>query len=59
GQGPAEVCGVYSACEKGHCMNGPKLPCPAGKFGSSAQETRLLCSGVCPAGFFWPEGSTR
>lgn len=40
-------------------MDGVKLPCPAGRFGTSAQETSPLCSDVCPSGFFCSEGSAR
>lgn len=59
-KGPAEVRGVSSPCERGHyCTNGIKRPCPAGRFGSSAQETSSLSSDFCPAGFFCPEGSAR
>jgi len=59
-QGPLEICGVSSGCEKGHyCMNGVKFPCAAGTFGSSAEETSFFCSGPCPEGSFCPEGSAR
>ncbi|CAM9741308.1 unnamed protein product, partial [Ectocarpus sp. 13 AM-2016] len=48
-----------SACEQGHfCTYGVKLPCAPGGFGSYTEETSFLCSGLCPAGSFCPEGSS-
>lgn len=40
-----------------YCINGIKLLCPSGRFGNQMQLSSQNCSGVCPAGFFCPEGS--
>lgn len=60
-KGPLDLlCGASSRCERGHyCVNGFMLPCPAGRFGSSSEETGRLCSGPCPEGFFCPGGTSR
>ena len=33
------------------------LPCPAGRFGSTALLTNSSCTGTCLAGYYCPEGS--
>lgn len=46
-------------CEPGYyCLNGVRVKCPAGTFGSLGQETRPLCAGSCAAGYYCPLGST-
>lgn len=45
-------------CEPGHfCVQGIRFPCPGGRFGASARETRSECQGECSAGWYCPEGS--
>eukprot|EP00752_Nemacystus_decipiens_P010517 g9365.t1 len=45
-------------CEPGHfCVQGVRFPCPAGRFGARARETRPACQGDCAAGWYCPEGS--
>ena len=46
-------------CEPGYyCLNGVRVKCPGGAFGSLGQETRPLCAGLCAAGYYCPLGST-
>jgi hypothetical protein len=35
------------------------LPCPAGRWGRRAGLETKLCEGVCPAGFYCPEGTVE
>ncbi|CAM9924988.1 unnamed protein product, partial [Laminaria digitata] len=45
-------------CEPGHfCVQGTRFPCPAGRFGSAARETRPECEGECAGGWYCPEAS--
>lgn len=47
-------------CNLGHyCMNGVQIPCPSGVFGGSLGLHDPACSGVCPAGYYCPTGSTN
>lgn len=39
------------------CVDGRRALCPAGRYGGKVQETSPLCSGICRAGFYCPEGS--
>lgn len=41
-----------------YCDRGKKWKCPAGKFGNQIGLSTPACSGVCPEGFYCPEGST-
>ena len=48
------------ACEPGYYCDprwGVKQPCPAGTYGISSHLKSPLCSGVCPRGFYCPEGT--
>jgi hypothetical protein len=54
---PFNSCSGYRDCEPGYyCLNGVKKPCPAGTFGGSSRLNTTACSGLCPAGFYCPEG---
>eukprot|EP01029_Cantina_marsupialis_P013730 TRINITY_DN303_c0_g1_i2.p1 TRINITY_DN303_c0_g1~~TRINITY_DN303_c0_g1_i2.p1 ORF type:complete len:805 (-),score=180.21 TRINITY_DN303_c0_g1_i2:1071-3212(-) len=46
------------SCLKGHyCVNGLRIICPAGNYGSTTGLSTSLCSGQCASGFYCPEGS--
>jgi hypothetical protein len=53
GFGGEELCPVGS-----YCINGTRMNCPAGYYGSKRQEVNATCSGMCPAGFFCPGGTS-
>jgi hypothetical protein len=56
---PFDNCSGYRKCEIGHyCENGIKNMCPSGFYGSSPGLNSSLCSGLCPAGFYCPQGSS-
>lgn len=43
---------AQAECEPGYyCLDGVRLPCPAGTFGLSGGLTSPSCSGPCPAGY--------
>ncbi len=45
-------------CEYGHyCSDGQKKECPGGTYGNSTGLSTVLCSGICRAGFYCPQGS--
>lgn len=47
-------------CEPGFfCIDGIKKKCPPGTFGSSSGLSSSSCSGLCPAGFFCPIGTSN
>jgi hypothetical protein len=47
-----------SVCPVGHyCVNGVRLPCPAGRYGDSPGLSSASCSGVCVAGYYCPVAS--
>ncbi|KDO25587.1 hypothetical protein SPRG_08886 [Saprolegnia parasitica CBS 223.65] len=51
---------AQAPCEPGaFCKYGLQYPCPGGRYGSAAQETSSLCTGLCQRGFYCPPGSTR
>lgn len=52
---------VYEVlCEKGsYCTDGVKRACAAGVWGGEEGMVGKKCSGVCPAGFMCPVGSTE
>ena len=57
-KGPWGKCSGFTTCEKGtFCINGIKESCPAGTYGETDGLTSNVCSGLCPAGYFCPEGS--
>lgn len=39
-------------------MNGIRIPCPSGRYGSTAGLSEASCSGPCREGFYCPTGST-
>jgi len=48
-----------SPCPPGvFCVGGHQTPCPAGRYGSAAAETRPDCEGGCAPGHYCPQGST-
>jgi hypothetical protein len=48
-----------AVCPVGHyCIDGVKLKCPAGTYGSDVGAQSDACSGPCTGGFFCGEGST-
>jgi hypothetical protein len=52
--------GSESQCEPGwYCQSGRRVQCPAGRFGVERGETRLGCSGMCPAGHFCGMGTAE
>lgn len=42
-----------------YCINGIKKLCPAGRYGSNVQNIDPLCTGLCLAGYWCPEGSIK
>ncbi len=51
---------AQAKCEAGHyCSGGVRSKCPAGVFGSAEGLTTAECSGVCPIGYFCPEGTVN
>lgn len=47
-------------CEPGYfCIDGARLPCPAGSYGSSLGLSSPSCSGPCPAGYYCGEGLAK
>jgi hypothetical protein len=47
-------------CDRGaYCINGVKTLCPAGRYGAEVQSIDPLCSGICMAGYWCPEGSIK
>lgn len=45
-------------CEPGHyCVDGVRIPCPAGVYGSTFGLTDPACSGTCAAGYYCPQAS--
>ena len=50
---------TIDACPLGHyCLGGVSYPCPAGTYGNSTGLSYPACSGLCPMGFYCPEGSS-
>ena len=46
-------------CPRGsYCVDGVRLPCAAGRYGSTVANTNSSCSGLCTEGYFCPEGSS-
>ncbi len=55
---PFSSCAGFRDCEPGHyCMNAVKMPCPEGYFGNVSSLSTEECSGVCPKGFYCPQGT--
>lgn len=50
------LCPIGSYCIPG---TDKKQLCPSGRYGSRQGETSSLCTGLCAAGYFCPEGSVR
>lgn len=49
----------FGPCTAGsYCVLGVSHLCPAGRYGSLQNESRLECQGDCEEGYFCPEGST-
>ena len=42
-----------------YCVSGTILPCPPGVYGLDEGLSSPSCSGVCPPGYYCPEGSTN
>lgn len=50
--------GDQSPCPTGtYCSGGIRYSCPAGRYGSRAQEYQQNCTGVCRPGYYCPEES--
>jgi hypothetical protein len=41
-----------------YCISGVRTPCPEGHYGDTEGLVQSSCSGLCPAGFFCPIGTT-
>lgn len=40
-----------------YCVEGVMRRCPPGRYGSLTRETKPTCEGVCPKGYYCPEGT--
>merc|ERR1719375_2545982 len=57
--GTNETRSGQTMCDAGHfCDRGTKYNCPPGRYGSVRGLENGNCSGICPAGFYCPFGST-
>jgi hypothetical protein len=53
-----QPCPGFLPCPKGfYCKDGNKIPCPAGTFGREEKNSNKACSGICPGGFYCPQGT--
>ena len=52
---PVTACGSGNFCTAGATA---PTPCPAGTWGGTPNLASATCSGLCPAGFYCPAGST-
>lgn len=51
-------CIGYKQCDMGYyCIDGLKLRCPPGTYGSSIGLSNAICSGLCSSGWYCPIGS--
>ena len=47
-----------TSCPRGnYCKNNVQTLCPAGTYGNTLGLSTPLCSGLCVAGFYCPEGT--
>lgn len=45
-------------CEPGYyCIDGIRIPCPAGVYGETNGLITAACTSVCPIGYYCPQGS--
>ena len=55
---PFGKCSGFKYCEQGfHCVNGVRIPCPAGTYGDTFRLSNSTCSGHCSAGYYCFLGS--
>lgn len=55
---PFGRCAGFRPCEPGnYCVEGKRRACTAGYFGNTSSLNSSSCSGLCPAGYFCPEGT--
>lgn len=56
--GTTETRNAQLPCPKGsYCVAGVRLLCPSGSYGENTQLSSAFCTGVCPAGWYCPEGT--
>lgn len=49
---------AQAVCQRGtFCTDGLVQPCPRGRYGDAIGLTDSVCTQICPAGFYCPEGS--
>lgn len=55
---PFNECSGYRTCEPGYyCENEIRKPCPGGTYGLTSALDNSKCSGICPEGYYCPEGT--
>ena len=55
---PFGKCSGFRHCEQGfYCVNGIRIPCPAGSYGDTVRLPNSTCSGYCSAGYYCGLGS--